>query len=89
MESFSVGSISWALLMNEGFKPGLIESMPTNGFDLRAHHIFLEPQQDPQKECLVTQFQISTSKFDAIIEDWPTKWRVHVIDDQLSVEEDM
>ena len=56
-------------------------------FLVGAHHIFLQPQKDPQNQWLAMHLQLIAEEIEAIIQDWPEEWRLPITEDQLFVEE--
>ena len=55
-------------------------------FTTGDHHLYLQPQQDPQHQWLTTSFQLVEEEIDVIIWDWHKEWKKPVVYDLFFIE---
>ena len=49
-----------------------------------GRHTYIQEWWDPQKKWLTTEFQMEKEEVDYVVQEWLTKWKVPVANDQLS-----
>ena len=52
-------------------------------FDISSHHIYIYPQQQPQRQKLQSKIIVTKEEIQNIINQWPKEWRVLVSEEQI------